>query len=243
MRYELSDYEWIAIKPMLPNKPRGIRRVNDRRVLNGIFWVLRSGAPWRDLPESYGPRTTCYNRFVRWRRAGVWDRIMDALAAGHDAAVQMIDTSVVRVHQHGACVADNNHQDMGRSRGGLTSKIHAVVDTRGLPVHLALTPGEAHDNRLCSVLLSALLPQTMLLADRGYDADWIRELAQRGTEISNAETDAQNRAFHALETDREIIESAKKPAFRGNNAKAPVQVRALETGWWAHQGSNLGSAD
>ena len=89
MRYELSDYEWTAIKPMLPNKPRGVRRVNDRRVLNGILWVLRSGAPWRDLPEVYGPRTTCYNRFVRWRRAGVWDQIMDALAAGHDAAVQI----------------------------------------------------------------------------------------------------------------------------------------------------------
>src|SRR5207244_9373397 len=55
MRYELSDYEWTAIKPMLPNKPRGIRRVNDRHVLNGIFWVLRSGAPWRDLPATYGP--------------------------------------------------------------------------------------------------------------------------------------------------------------------------------------------
>jgi transposase len=179
MRYELSDYEWTAIKPMLPNKPRGIRRVNDRRVLNGVFWVLRSGAPWRDLPETYGPRTTCYNRFVRWRQAGVWDQIMDALAAGHDAAVQMIDTSIVRVHQHGACIADNNHQDMGRSRGGLTSNIHAVVDSNGLAVHLALTPGEAHDNRLCEVLLSALLPQAMLLADRGYDADWIREFARQ----------------------------------------------------------------
>ena len=67
-----------------------------------VIWVLRSGAPWRDLPENYGPPTTCYNRFVRWRQAGVWDRLMNALAAGHDAAVQMIDTSVVRVHQHGA---------------------------------------------------------------------------------------------------------------------------------------------
>ena len=69
MRYELTDHEWAAIKPMLPNKPRGVARVNDRRVLNGIFWVLRSGAPWRDLPNGFGPYTTCYNRFVRWRRA------------------------------------------------------------------------------------------------------------------------------------------------------------------------------
>jgi hypothetical protein len=70
MRYELTDYEWAAIKPFLPNKPRGVPRVNDRRVLNGIFWVLRSGAPWRDLPQELGPYTICYNRFVRWRRAG-----------------------------------------------------------------------------------------------------------------------------------------------------------------------------
>jgi transposase len=154
MRYEFTDHEWAAINPMLPNKPRGIRRVNDRRVLNGIFWVLRSGAPWRDLPPSFGPYTTCYNRFVRWRRAGVWDRIMDALSAAYDAAVQMIDTSIVRVHQHAASIARNRKQSMGRSRGGLTSKIHAVVDTNGLPVRLALTMGEAHDNRLAVKLLS-----------------------------------------------------------------------------------------
>ena len=126
MRYELSDGEWATIRPLLPNKARGVPRVDDRRVLNGIFWVLRSGAPWRDLPIAFGPYTTCYNRFVRWRRAGVWSRIIDALAAAHDAAVQMIDTSIVRVHQHGACLARNKRQAMGRSRGGLTSKIHVV---------------------------------------------------------------------------------------------------------------------
>ncbi len=60
MRYEHADYEWTAIRPMLPNKPRGVPRVNDRRVLNGIFWVLRSGAPWRDLPAAFGPYTTCW---------------------------------------------------------------------------------------------------------------------------------------------------------------------------------------
>ena len=62
MRHELTDYEWAVIKPFLPSKPRGVPRVNDRRVLNGIFWVLRSGAPWRDLPDSFGSYTTCYNR-------------------------------------------------------------------------------------------------------------------------------------------------------------------------------------
>src|SRR5262249_15450186 len=97
MRCELTDNEWAAIKPMLPNKPRGVPRVNDRRLLNGIFWVLRSGAPWRDLPHSFGPYTTCDNRFVRWRRAGVWGRIMNVLATMHDTAVQMIHTSIVHV--------------------------------------------------------------------------------------------------------------------------------------------------
>ena len=106
MRYELSNDEWI-------NKPRGVPRVNDRRVLNGIFWVLRSGAPWRDLPSNFGPYTTCYNRFVRWRRAGVWAKLMSALADDHDAAVQMIDTSIVRVHQHGRA-----SHEIGDSRWG-----------------------------------------------------------------------------------------------------------------------------
>jgi transposase len=87
MRYELTNFEWAAIRPFLPNKPRGVPRVNDRRVLNGIFWILRSGAPWRDLPAGFGPYTTCYNRFVRWRTAGIWDMIMEALAEAHDGSV------------------------------------------------------------------------------------------------------------------------------------------------------------
>ena len=109
----------------------------------------------------------------------VWATIMNALAGAHNAAVQMIDTSIVRVHQHRACINRNRRQCMGRSCGGLTSKIHALVDSNGLPVRLALTPGEAHDNRLAGKLLSRKKPESMLLADRGYDADWIRELAMK----------------------------------------------------------------
>ena len=103
-RYDLTDFEWLVIEPLLPNKPRGVPRVDDRRVLSGIFWILRSGAPWRDLPERYGPYTTSYNRFNRWRKAGVWDRIMDAVSEAYDGDIQMIDSSVVRVHQHAANV-------------------------------------------------------------------------------------------------------------------------------------------
>lgn len=65
-RYDLTDFEWRVIEPLLPNKPRGVARVDDRRVLNGIFWVLRSGAPWRDLPERYGPRTRDCQDFRVW---------------------------------------------------------------------------------------------------------------------------------------------------------------------------------
>ncbi len=81
---------------------------------------------------------------------------MRALATAHDASVQMIDTTIVRVHQHAACITRNQRQSMGRSRGGLTSKLHAVVDNKGLPVRLALTGGEAHDNRLADKLLTCL---------------------------------------------------------------------------------------
>ena len=178
-RYELTDFEWRVIAPLLPNKPRGVPRVDDRRVLNGIFWVLRSGAPWRDLPERYGPRTTCYNRFVRWRKAGVWDRLMDAVSAAFDGDIQMIDSTSIRAHQQ-AATAKKRGQDhcLGRSRGGLTTKIHVVVDARGLPVRLGLSAGQAHDAPAAHGLLDRLRPGAIVLANKAYDADAIRALIE-----------------------------------------------------------------
>ena len=89
---------------MLPNKPRGVPRADDRKVLNGIYWRLRTGSPWADIPERYGPATTCANRFRRWAKIGVWDRIFNAVSQAYDGDVQMVDSSSIRVHQHGGHV-------------------------------------------------------------------------------------------------------------------------------------------
>lgn len=179
MRYALTESEWSIIQPILPNKPRGIPRVDDRQVLNGIFWVLRSGAPWRDLPDCYGPYTTCYNRFNRWRKAGIWDEILSVVADADEAHVQMLDSTIVRVHKHGACIKKDKRNCTGRSRGGLTTKIHAVVDAKGLPVCLALSAGQDHDSRLATELLTGLSHNSVLLADRAYDSDAIREYVRK----------------------------------------------------------------
>lgn len=101
-RFDLTDFEWDLIQPLLPNKPRGVARVDDRRVLNGIFWVLRTGSPWRDLPERYGPHSTTYNRFNRWAKPGVWVQVFETLAEKSPDSMQFIDSSIIRAHQHAA---------------------------------------------------------------------------------------------------------------------------------------------
>ena len=103
-RFDLSDIEWGLIQPLLPNKPRGVARVDDRRVLNGIFWVLRTGSPWRDLPERYGPHPTIYNRFNRWAKAGGWVQVFETLVEKSPDSMQFIDSSIIRAHQHAASV-------------------------------------------------------------------------------------------------------------------------------------------
>ena len=105
-RHEFTDPQWALLSEFFPPrvpKPGGQWK-DDRMILNGVFWRLNTGAPWRDLPERYGPYTTVYNRFNRWRKAGIWDKLMDAIVKAHEGEVQMIDSSIVRVHQHASGV-------------------------------------------------------------------------------------------------------------------------------------------
>ena len=107
---DLSELEWARLVPLLPpQKPRVGRPAEDhRRVVNGILWILRTGAPWRDLPRRYGKWTTVASRFYRWRAAGVWDRALSRLqeqteAEGQvDWSKQYVDATIVRAHQHAA---------------------------------------------------------------------------------------------------------------------------------------------
>ena len=132
-RHELTDEEWAIIQPLLPNKSRGVPRVDDRRVINGILWRFRTGAPWRDLPRHYGRVGTVSSRFYRWRRSDVWQRVLEALQALADAEervgwdLHFLDRTVVRAHQHAAGARKAGREPgaedeaLGRSRGGFTT--------------------------------------------------------------------------------------------------------------------------
>ncbi len=109
-RFDLTDRRWERLEPLLPPErpPAGRPNHDHRRILNGILWVLRTGAPWRDLPERYGPVGTVSSRFYRWRQTGVWGRILAALQATADACGELdgslpfVDATIVRAPQHAA---------------------------------------------------------------------------------------------------------------------------------------------
>jgi transposase len=92
MRFDVSDEEWALLEPLLP-KSRKSARVDDRKIVNAIFYVLRTGMPWRDLPARYGPYTTAYNRFNRWSRRGIWKRVFDQLASKSRDSLYLIDST------------------------------------------------------------------------------------------------------------------------------------------------------
>ncbi len=102
-RYDLSDEEWALVGRLLPKPGKGKRRVDDRRVVNAIFYVLRTGAPWRDLPGRYGPYTTVYNRFNRRAKRGIRLRVVEEFARRSPQSLQLIDSSIARSHQPAAC--------------------------------------------------------------------------------------------------------------------------------------------
>ncbi len=216
----------MVLEPLLPvagtGRPPGCRRV----LIDGIRWRVRTGAPWRDLPGEYGRWQTVYGLFRRWQRAGVWAGILTALRARADAAGLItwevsVDSTVCRAHQHaagarrdgedqkeppgGVSVEPDDHA-LGRSRGGLTSKIHLAVEQGQKPMSLVVTAGQRGDSPQFTVVLDAIRvprpgpgrPRTRPLrvrADKAYSSRanraWLRRrgiratIPERADEIAN----------------------------------------------------------
>lgn len=103
-RLKLRDDQWERIEHLLPGKASdcGVTAKDNRLFVEAVLWIARTGAPWRDLPESFGRWHTVYMRYNRWSRKGIWQRIFDTIADDPDLEQLMIDGSIVRVHQHGA---------------------------------------------------------------------------------------------------------------------------------------------
>ncbi|MGQ3075827.1 MAG: IS5 family transposase [Ferrovibrionaceae bacterium] len=184
-RYELSEGQWARIAPLLPGKVSdpGRTAADNRLFVNGVLWVLRSGAHWPDLPERYGKWKTVHTRFSRWARKGIWEKVFDDLIKDRDNKYLMLDTTLVRVHQQAASGKGGpQSQAMGRSRGGLTTKVHTVCDTSGRPLRFKLDAGQRHDNLAAKALLDGFEAQAVL-ADKAYDNnDLWQAIADMGAE-------------------------------------------------------------
>ena len=161
VRGELTDAQWRRLEPHLPpEKPwTGHPNAPHRRIINGILWILRTGAPWRDLPEHYGPVGTVSSRFYRWRTLGVWERILAAQQAEAEAAGKIdwdlhhVDATIIRAHQHAAGAHRDDaiggeaqaREALGRSQGGFSTKLHLRAEGNGRPITAVLTGGERHE--------------------------------------------------------------------------------------------------
>ena len=101
-RHELSEQEWEKLQPSVVRGRGRPSKLGDREFINGVIWIAKTGAPWRDLPERFGNWKTVYNRFNQWSKKGIWKRLFKALHLDVDEDGSMVDASVIRAHQHAA---------------------------------------------------------------------------------------------------------------------------------------------
>jgi transposase len=184
-RHEIPDEQWQRIEGLLPGRVGGHGGVakDNRLFINAVWYVSKTGIPWRDLPERFGKWDTAFHRFNEWSKKGVWTRVMEAIQ-DPDLEWLMIDSSVIRAHHHAAGMnGGDDDQDLGRSRGGFGTKIHLAVDSLGNPVVIHLSPGQDADISHAETLLGDLDPEK-LLADKGYDSDaFVKLVEERGAEV------------------------------------------------------------
>jgi transposase len=188
-RRVLRDDQWERIAPLVPGKVEDAGRsgADNRRFVEAVLWIVRVGAPWRDLPEAFGNWNSVFQRFRRWARGGVFDRIFEALSDEADFEYVIVDGTIVRVHQHGTgAKGGTRSQAIGRSRGGLTTKIVALVDALesmqkcGVPHWIWYSP-----DREGSLVLAtdSPAPRTFACSRNGLPAERSRNQVCWGMEV------------------------------------------------------------
>ena len=153
-RKELTNTQWKRLKPLLPpQKPQtGRPALNQRCIISGILWLLRTGAPWRDLPKRFGCWSTVASRFYRWQQAGIWQHLFEAVQQQADAEgrlnwdVHYVDGTIVRAHQHAAGSPRGAEAEaLGRSQGGFSTKVHVRAASEQHLMNFVLSPGQRHE--------------------------------------------------------------------------------------------------
>jgi transposase len=175
-RGDLSDEQWSVLEPLLPVTGVGRPARNQRKLIDGVRWRVRTGVPWRDLPVEYGHWQTVYGLFRRWQREGVWAGILTALQSRAEAAGLItwevnVDSTVCRAHQHaagarrdgagqkeppGGVRTEPDDHGLGRSRGGFTTKIHLACEQGQKPLSLLVTAGQRGDSPQFEPVLDAI---------------------------------------------------------------------------------------
>ncbi len=172
-RHQITDQQWEVIRDFLPGKKgdRGATAKDNRLFVDAVMWIAKTGAPWRDLPARFGKWDSVYQRFNRWCKSGVFQKLMHVLQEP-DLEILMLDSTVIRAHQHaaGAEGSTAEAEALGRSRGGFSTKIHLGCDAVGQPVKIILTPGQDHDVTQAQELIKNVDAEKVI-ADKAYDSD------------------------------------------------------------------------
>jgi transposase len=209
-RYALRDDQWDRIKDILPGREGsvGVTAKDNRLFIEAVLYRYRAGIPWRDLPERFGDFRVIHLRHSRWSKRGVWEKIFKLLAEDAHNEYTMIDATIVRAHQHSAGAKKNktnSDQAIGRSKGGLSTKIHGTCDAMGNPTGFHLTPGQAHYLDGFDALVEGIEADN-LLADKAYDADERVRDVLRDKEC-NAVIPSKKNRVESIEYDKELYKA------------------------------------
>lgn len=186
--HKITDEQWKIIEPHLP-KPKSTGRpgINPRTAFNAIFWILDSGAKWRYMPKEFGNWNSIYHIFRKWSDLGVFEKILQSLVKiGRKFFLVEIDSTFCKVHQHAAGARKIfGNQSIGISRGGKTTKIHALVNEYFQLIGIELSGGNVHDSLMAIKLLSKVtLAGKKVLADKAFSSDEIRNfISQEKAEV------------------------------------------------------------